>query len=1007
MPRVWGRLFALGLALLLFAPGGCSLNVVCPGGSVNATGDCVPSSAVDGDQDRLNPCPNGFILNALGLCVQIPGDGDQDPVNPCPDGYTLNGQGVCVPISSDGDAADGEGENESSTAACSKDAQCEIGTLCHPLDGQGRCLAPCTTDAYCQGIQSPSYCAVENRCRAGTKPVNCTKSELCPLGDICHDKLRPDGLCAPACKTVGYCQSINFASYCADDGRCVLGSQPSTCTSDGQCTIGTICHIAFQGGVCHEPCQYSFDCSNVVPDTTCSATQRCIPKNDGLACKLDDDCEAGTICHAVLTANGRCLPTCVTDAHCRELSGQTDVFCNTWGRCRPTSTTSGCQSDPECPINTVCHASAKEGGVCFAACDSSAKCRLIGENLACNADSRCVPSLVTEDGDTSEADDTDGDSSDGDTPEADLPDSDTAEAEADADADGRCPTLHSGELLTVNFNTSKLTLKVLRNGAVYVDPSAKSAIYLRDTQTGGQFRLYEGINKGDLLPAVSLINGRYDIIGQNALGQRATLYTNFVLEKDSTLEVGFPQKTLTAKLRKNGAPFPTLAGVHQGQIVLYDKNTYRSYTFGRTGTGQNDLSMDVFPGNYDLRFDGYLADNDGSAQLASLRLNDTVSVDKNYIFDLATVLVEGTVKINGATIPDDPNGRGSLWLIDPTRGDRFKFLDFGASGAVGFTREIIANSYNAAYAPSGEDGSASAFRLPAALIFTSEQSAVDINIPLVRFSGEAFWGDTPWPDFTHLARGKLLLQSETTRELLSLLTLGKSGPARFDTWIVPGSYNLRFEGPLQDDEWFVNHTYPSVIHRVVWQSGFSISGATQQDLHLPIVEVSGAISSNGPPFSGITLNGDYVTVRRAGTYDDIPLLHLGSIPDKTHYTTHLFSGDYDVRYLGSNVFGSFQNFYVYPKVTIGSGPTTLDLPFVSRQVQVTVTTDKGRKALGTLIADGLFDAVELHVIDKTINSRSIWPVHHRATGQRKLGRPSFHRLVGQQAGVQGSVRVGG
>lgn len=986
LARIWASVWGLGLFFALSALGGCTVNMACPGGwHVNATGDCVPGAANgDGDQDTLNPCPEGFILNALGLCVQIPADGDKTESGDTP-------QDGDSELSGDGDS-DGQ---DIEIPSCSIDTQCEIGKLCHPLNGSGRCLSPCTTDLYCQSILAGSYCAYENRCRAGAKPENCTTDTLCPLGDLCHDKLRDGGLCAPACTTLGDCQKYDLGAYCASDGRCVKGTQPTICTIDGQCPIGTICHSQFQGGICKEPCHYSFDCSNVVADTMCNASQRCIPKNDGMACTSDESCEINTVCHAVLTASGRCLPACTSDANCRELSGLTDVFCNSWARCRPNTAGSGCTSDPECPLDTVCHTEAKAGGVCYAPCDSSAKCRALGENLACNASSLCVPSVISEDGDATDGDTADADDTDGDTAEPDSADNDTGDADTtDADSESRCPTLHAGEVLTVNFNTAKLTLRILRDGAVYVDPSAKSAIYLRDTQTGGQFKLYDKISQGDLLPAVTLIRGTYDVIAMNALSQRATVLTGLVLDGDKTQEISFPQKTLTAKLRKNGAPFPTLSSAHQGLITLFDKNAYRSYTFGRTGTGQNDLSFDVFPGSYDVRFDGYLADDDASAQLASLRLNDTINANKDYVFDIATVFIEGSVKINGATPADDVNGRGSLWLLDPTRGDRFQFLDLGTSGAVSFSREIIAGTYTVAYAPQGEDGLSSAYRLPDTQNFTGDQSAAVINLPLVRLKGEALWGDAVWPDFVNLSRGKLLLVNESTRELLLLSNLAQTGPALFDRLIVPGTYSLRFEGPLQDDAWFLTHTYPSANHRTVWQTGLSVSGDTTQNLHLPIVEVSGAITSNGPPLSGLTLNGDYVTVRRAGTYDDVPILHLGTTPDRTHFTTHLFSGDYDVRYLGSNLMGSFQNYYLYPKVTIGPNVSTLDLPFVARQLKLSVTTAKGTAALNTLIDDGTFDAAEVHAIDKKINSRSLASDTLDDSGRFTFTRPpGFYAFV--------------
>ncbi|RJO68563.1 MAG: hypothetical protein C4523_07400 [Myxococcales bacterium] len=969
------RVGVVGLLAALFSAG-CGADL-CPVGWVkNATGDCVdPASLNPADGDGpgvINPCPPGWALNANGFCAPIDG-ADVDP-SPDGDGPTTDGD---LPTDGDGDSDPPIDGDDTPAQPCASDANCEVGLVCHLAVDGGSCLSACTSAAQCLLWLDGSYCNTAQRCVPGSVPSVCAEDVVCAYGQVCHTQVN-DGICYPLCTTEGQCDQFGIQYICNAQNRCV--PDPGTgdaCDEDADCKVDQVCHLAVDGGACLAPCVTPFECQNYGEDFFCNAEQRCVPPRTGDDCDTNADCAYGDVCHpAMYDDEGRCLPLCTANEECSVYDSR--LWCNSAGLCDERPSQPGCEQDTDCSYGNVCHDQASPEGICATPCDQTSDCLLIDPSLSCNALFRCVPGIIP-DGDIDEEPPPDGDD--------DIDEAVDIEPEVD-EGPNPCAQISYGGVYLVNLETANVTFVAKRGSSVYQDPTGQSGIYVRDNESGSQFLTHDRFTDGGSLAPAELITGNYSLIAKNRLGQRQTVADNVSIFSDQTIDVQFPFYTVTVHLNKNGQAFPSLPAEYQGELRLYDRTGRRTHVIGKTGTGVNAYNIDVFTSNYDVIFAGYLSSDPDSYQIETLIANDRISANKDYTFDLQTVAVAGEILINGATPADTSSdqGRGEVWLINAIKGDRFRFWQLGKTGAVNFSRELAKGSYTVAFVPPGMDGNLYAWRAPGVRDWLENQSNVEIDIPRLRYKGNVRVKGGSLYENEHLNRGFIYLIDEATQERFPLADLGREGQISFDVLVGPAAYSYRFEGPLIDDAWFIDRSYPSSTHKITWQTGVSLQSDTTQNVDLPIEAISGKVTKNGQNVT-VNLNGEYITVRRASASEDIPMVHFGSWTPP-NYAARLFPAIYEVRYSGSTLLDRFQNFLVAPEMNVTPSNLTFNFNVQSKILGVTITTDGLSKTLSDLIADGAFDSAEIHVVDETLRNRT--------TGATEIvnGRFQLERPVG-------------
>ena len=302
-------------------------------------------------------------------------------------------------------------------SACSDGNPCTSGDVC----GFGKCSGlfldcddanPCTNDS----------CSAEGGCQNTPNALPCTDGNACTDTDVCAG-----GVCLPGspiqcedgnsctldtCDAKSGCETQLLDNPCSDGnpctdkdtcvgGLCIGGA--TDCDDENPCTTDS-CDPAFEGGCIHAP-KSDGDCDDGLActiDDVCDAGE-CVGTDVGCACLKDTDCidaEDGNQCNGTLYCDQSKVPfTCKVDPG-------TIVKCDVPDGFDPACTNTACQPETgDCQVSPVPEGEACDDGdactdstVCTGGfCTGSQKVCVDG-NLctsdACDALKGCVFDLV-------------------------------------------------------------------------------------------------------------------------------------------------------------------------------------------------------------------------------------------------------------------------------------------------------------------------------------------------------------------------------------------------------------------------------------------------------------------------------------------------------------------------------------------------------------------------------------------------------------------------------------
>ena len=897
---------------------------------------CVSSSA----------CPEGWVANATGDCVPV-SDGDSDAY----DGL-VDREIVGPSADTDETAGDDDRPLDNGEADCWILEDCEIGEICHFIfsDG-GRCAPSCEKKIDCLSFGNNYYCDQQQQCHPGEEPSSCLDTSDCPYSKLCHTA---PGVCENSCASEEdtWCRDrFGAGYYCSGAGTCRKGTPQTQCTMDDDCQNPKVCHENFEGGICDEPCLDTSDCGDENSGYYCNYSQRCVPEHSKENCEENDDCIIGKICHLQVDG-GTCMSPCDELSDCTSLGHFPPLFCNTTNQCIPERPEAGCSEDAHCMVNTICHERVENGlGVCMPSCESHQDCAdmLNLQGYTCNALGQCIPP-VNPDGDEDE---------DGDT-------------EIHETTGSGCTPVYNGGTYRIDLANTVTTFRITANGEAWSSEDRPMAVVLTDRKTGVRFDAIEDIFDGNGIEPISLLAGNYRIWVKNYWGQRIQLYDDYIIEGEQTIDLDVPFVRLSMQVTKNGENFPVLDADYQGYLYMKDNLTYQRQSLGKVGfpeNAENRFVEDVFATNYTLVFDGYLDNSPDSRQVYTVRSNLAVAHETTYAvslaLDLPTVEIQGEVLINGETPGDDLASRGELWLINPLTSDRFRFWSLGASGEVTVNREVVSDHYRVGYAPPGNEGSSYLWLESETMDWLTDRS-VEIDIPRYTWTGEVVsWGES-LPDHENLDRGFIYAVDSSTNEKTKIIALGLSGETTFETVLGPGVYSLYFEGALIDDAFFVGRSYPRTDHKLIFEQGVEITGDISRNIDLPIVELPTTIKYNGDVLTAdLADSNEYVTMRRDGSYDDVPIIHLGTYTESP-FNTLLFTGTYEANYTGDDLMCErYQTTTLAEDVIVDTETTELDFNIRQHAIEFSFFDETGETTLAQILEEGPFDSTELHIIDNT------------------------------------------
>ncbi len=846
---------------------------------------------------------------------------------------------------------------------CSSDLQCPLGQLCHQTSTASVCGSMCSSNQDCAQFGENLFCNAEQRC-IPYSGEGCNSDSECPYGKVCHSEIGEAGTCNEPCTTNEFCQSIGGEDFfCNPFNHCRNAANLNGCTEDADCEIGKVCHAEVgEQGTCASECTADEDCSQLGDGLFCNAEHRCVPDTTTY-CTTDADCIGDDICHTELhNGDGICAPACTQSSQCQQLEAGT--FCNAFGKCRPIHG-AGCMEDADCPVFTVCHSEAVSGGICAAECSDDQFCHVISGNLYCNAEHRCVPESPV-----------DGDE------------------DSDEDIEPECMQIHPGATLGIELRTATLQLTLTYKGRTYTDPSGGSYVYLRDRESGNQFRVASNISDGSAIPPIKILRGTYDIIFQNSLGQRATVKELVDLNDDVNLEVELPIVDVSFSITKNGQPYPAMSEERCGKLILYDTAKRRENIVSNTigCSAPEVMHIYVLDSRYDVIFRGWLSDADSNFQQITLINGRRISEDIHFDLNLDTATCNLTVSWNGAEFPSSPDMHGDIWAKDVFTGDIFPVAPANAGESVDIQREFVKDSYIFYYRPAfaddfdyGDPGEILCLEKISEQIDIVQDGAIPIDAQLVHIAGNITYRSQPMPDHEYQHRGYIVKVDPDTEEECPIADLGLVGPASFDTWIAPGTYDIKFHGPLIDSEYLQDRTWPKSARDETFMEGIEITeDDLNMDLDIPAKRIEGRFIINGEELTSVDEEDQFLYMRKHGSYSDIASFCFAAF-DGPQFSIDSFAGTYDIRFQG-DVFtpGQYQFFYIEKDFSI-EDDLSHDFEINFRTLKFNLTING--VAISDLLASSLFTSAEIDAVDKTIHTRMIGSNELDENGQFSFLRP--------------------
>lgn len=199
---------------------------------------------------------------------------------------------------------------------CTRDRDCLVTEMCHPLDNlchsmvegdECRLNQDCPlgwfcVQGYCEDPSTITPCTEDADCGQGERcdPLNlvcvedlgCNRDEDCAAGEVCD---LATNRCTRACTPETQESVCGYGLVCDENGRCV------ECYRDDQCGVGLDCNTQTNRCEGSNSCMTNRDC---LPGQVCNPqTRQCTEPPP--SCLSNADCAEGSVCDP---ATGQCVP---------------------------------------------------------------------------------------------------------------------------------------------------------------------------------------------------------------------------------------------------------------------------------------------------------------------------------------------------------------------------------------------------------------------------------------------------------------------------------------------------------------------------------------------------------------------------------------------------------------------------------------------------------------------------------------------------------------------------
>jgi hypothetical protein len=233
---------------------------------------------------------------------------------------------------------------------------------------------------------------------------------------------------------------------------------------------------------------------------------------------------------------------------------------------------------------------------------------------------------------------------------------------------------------------------------------------------------------------------------------------------------------------------------------------------------------------------------------------------------LRSVTVTGAVTLNGAPLPTESGARGTL-TFTADEGRTTASVSLGTSGAFSYGLRVPPGTYDVAYVPNPALCTATSVPtvpcgggvLRHGVALTSS-GALDLDISVVDVTGAVTLQHATLPAET-VDRGALQLRGPSGAAP-AIVPLGSSGAAGYHTRLIPGTYDVAFQGNAAA---CTQATAPAVpCNAGTLMTGIPLTSSGALDVDIPAVHVTGGVTVNGAAMPAETVDRGALTFALAG-----------------------------------------------------------------------------------------------------------------------------------------------
>ena len=442
------------------------------------------------------------------------------------------------------------------------------------------------------------------------------------------------------------------------------------------------------------------------------------------------------------------------------------------------------------------------------------------------------------------------------------------------------------------------------------------------------------------------------------------------LRSDGVLDVDISMVRVTGQVTLKGQSLPAEDG-DRGHMVFVLQGGGQAVVEAFGSTGAFNYEIPLLPGIYQLRLDSNegLCHAEGTGQMPCIDglLYDDLNLSNDGVLDvdIPTVRVQGQVFLEGQPLPDENLGRGQLAFVNVASGDALT-VDLETRDPFNYEIVLLPGAYAVDYegnpALCTEDLAqlpCNSGRLLSGLVLQND-GVLDVTIPVVHVSGQVSLKGAPLPS-ENAARGELVF-SLAGGGLATTEPFGQSGAYSYDLTLLPGTYDLHFQG--NPGLCVGNSPSQMPCNAGVLLSDLDLHNDGVLDVDIPAVSVSGLVTLAGGVLPNESQNrGELVFILGQSGVASKPFGNSGGFS----YQMTLLPGIYDLSFNGNVAFCVEQTAAQMPCNTgvlfselslLNDGALDVDIPVVRVQGQVTLegavmpgeSSDRGQ--LGFQLRDG-------------------------------------------------------